>query len=151
MKLNKIVDQENQILLYIGSSNSASVSKTELASTSTCLQGLFLKNLHNAIISILCLCHLYKSIFTTVHLILSLLTSLRCEIIQPSLHVSLWSEILLSFFLVHLRSGILQSSLLASLRSGTLPSSLLTSLLVCLWNICLRCLYKDSSTLTSIP
>ena len=40
MKLNKIVNQENQILLHMGSSNSTSVSATELTSTSTCLQGL---------------------------------------------------------------------------------------------------------------
>ena len=79
IKSNKIVNQENQILLYVGSSNSTSVSTTELISTS--LQGLFLQYLHKAVITILCLHHLYKSIFTTVLLILSLLTSLRCEVI----------------------------------------------------------------------
>ena len=81
MKPNKIVNQENQILLHMGSSNSASVFTTQLTSTSTRLQGLFLQYLHKAVISILCLRHLYKGISTTIHLMLSLLTSLGCEVI----------------------------------------------------------------------
>ena len=76
MKSNKIVNEENQILLYMGSSNSTSVSATELTNTCTCLQGLFLQYLHKAVISNLCLYHLYKGISTTVHLTLSLFISL---------------------------------------------------------------------------
>ena len=86
-----------------------------------------------------------------IYLLWSLLTSLRCEVLQPSLRTSLRSKFLRSSLLVSLRSGILQSSLLASLRSGTLQLSLLTSLPVCLWNIFLQCLYKDIHTVTFIP
>ena len=46
MEPNKIVDQKNQVLLMEGSSNSTSVSVTGLTSTSTFLQGLFIKYLH---------------------------------------------------------------------------------------------------------
>ena len=116
MKSNEIVDQENQILLHMGSSNYTSVSTTELTSTNNCLQGLFLQYLQEAVISILCLRHFYEGISTTVHLRSSLLPSLRCEIMQPSLRASLRSKILQPSLIVSLRSGILLSSLLASLR-----------------------------------
>ena len=145
---NKTIDQEDQVLLAEGSNNSINVSKTGLTSTSTCLQGLVLQYLHKAVITIFRLCHLYKiiiwviyillllqislrvflhedilhhlykGIYTTVHLVLSLLTPLRSEGIRPSLRVSVLSEILQSSLFVSLRSGILQSSLLASLKSG---------------------------------
>ena len=57
MESNKIVDQENQILLTVGSSNSTSVSlkHTGTSTLSTFLQGLFLQYLHKAVITILCL------------------------------------------------------------------------------------------------
>ena len=53
---NKIVYQENQILLFVGSINYTSVSAkklTGLSSTSTFLQGLFLQYLHKVAITIL--------------------------------------------------------------------------------------------------
>ena len=115
MKLNNIVDQENRIILYMGSSSSTSVSTTELTNTRTHIQGLFLQYLCGAEISILCLRHLYKRISTNEHLISSLLTSSRCEVIQPSLCVSLQSEILQSFLLAYPKSEHLQLSLLISL------------------------------------
>ena len=65
-------------------------------------------------------CHLYKGISTIVHMILSLLVSLQ--------------------------NGILQSSLLVSLRSDSILASQLTSL----WNIFLRRLYKNISTVIRI-
>ena len=91
--------------------------------------------------------HLYKGISTTIHLISSLLTSLRCKVLQPSLHVSLRSKFLQSSLLAFLRDDDLQSSLLASLRSGTLQPSLFTSM----WNILLQCLHKDNPTVTYTP
>ena len=148
MKLNKIVHQQNQILLSVGSSNSTRVSAnkhTGLTNTSTFLQGLFLQYLHKVVITILCLCclykdistvvyllsllqvslqvslredilhHLYKGISTIVHLLLSLLTSLKNEVLRPSLRTSLQSEFLQPPLLIYLRSVILQSSLLTSL------------------------------------
>ena len=150
MESNKVIDQEDQVLLAEVSNNSTSVSTTELTSTSTCLQDLFLQYLYKVVFTILCirclykgistieyplsllqmslrmslyediLHYLYKGISTTVHLLLYLLTSIRCEVIQPSLRASLQSEILQSSLLAFLRSGIIQSSILVSLRSGTL-------------------------------
>ena len=140
MESNKIVNEENQILLTIGSSNFTSVStnNTELTSTSIFVEGLFLQCLFKAIVTILYLCHLYKDIYTVLYLLLSLqmslqvsihedilghlnggistivhlqlflLTSLRCEVLQPSLHTYLGSKFLQSSLLVSLRSGILQ-------------------------------------------
>ena len=64
---------------------------------------------------------IYEGISATIHLLSSLLTSLRCKVIQPSLHASL-------------RNKFLRSSVLASL-----------------WNIFLRHLYEDISTVTPIP
>ena len=137
---------------------------TGTTSTSTFLQGLFIQYLHKAVITSLGLqptltvsvhegniYHLYKGIYTVVHLLSSLLTSLNYKFIPPSLHVSLQSEILQPFLFTSVISGVLQSSLLTSLKSGTLRSFLLTSLLVCLWNVFLRCLYEDIPTITSIP
>ena len=133
----------------MGSSNSTSVSPNKhagLTSTSIFVQGLFLQYLHKAVVTILCLCHLYKiylrlytyyclymslhgdilshlykGISTHIHLLSSILTSLRCDVLQPSLCVSLQNK-------------FLQLSLLVPLRSGIIQSSLLTSLLRFLWN-----------------
>ena len=92
---------------------------TGTTSTSTFLQGLFLQYLHKVVITILCLQpsltvsvhkdilhHLYEGISTVIHLLSSLLASLRGEILQSSLltslrnkfrrlslPVSLWNEI----------------------------------------------------------
>ena len=84
MESNKIVDQENQILLSVGSSNSTSVSVNKhirLTSTSAFLQGLFLHYLHEVVNTIVSLqlsllvslhddilCHLCEGISTVVSL-----------------------------------------------------------------------------------
>ena len=147
MESNKIVNQENRILLIVGSSNSTSVSANKHAGLTSAskFSTRFLQYLHKAVVTILCvrhlykgiskivylllslqmslrvslhediLCHLYRGIFMTIHLLLSLLTSLRCKILQPSLCASLQSKFLQSSLPVSLRSGILQSSLLTSL------------------------------------
>ena len=62
LKSNKIVDHEDQVILTKESYNSTSVSVTGLTSTGTFLQGLFLQYLHETVITILCLHHLYKGI-----------------------------------------------------------------------------------------
>ena len=166
IELNKIIGQENQVLLSMGSNNSTSVSAnkhTGLTSTSTFLQGLFLQYLHKAVITILCRCRLYEGISTVVYLLLSLQISLQVSIHEDILHY-LYESIskivhLLLFLLTSLRCEVIQTSLLVSLRSGILQSSLLTSLqskfifislLVCLWKLFLRCLYKNISTITCI-
>ena len=89
MESNKVVNQENQILLYVGLSNSTSVSAnkhTGLTSTSTLLQGLFLQYLHEAVISILHLHRLYKKISTVVYLLSLLQVSLRVSLREDILH-----------------------------------------------------------------
>ena len=53
MESNTIINQEDQVLLAKGSTNSTSVFATGLTSTSTCLQGLFLQYLRKAVIIIL--------------------------------------------------------------------------------------------------
>ena len=57
MEPNKIVHQEDQIILTKGSKNSTSVSVTGLTSTSTFIEGLFIQYLHKAVITIFCLRH----------------------------------------------------------------------------------------------
>ena len=94
MKPNKIINQEDQIILTKGSSNSTNVSTNRLTNTSTFVQGLFIQYLHKAVISIMCLHHLYKDISTAVYLLSSLKISL-----QVSLHkVIAWMNY---FFVVH--------------------------------------------------
>ena len=175
MQLNKIVKQENHNLLTVGSSNSTSVSMKHngTTSTSTFLQCLFIQYLHKVVITILCLQpfllisvhedtlhHLYKDIYTVIHLLSSLLTSLRSEIPRPSLLTSLRSKLLQVYLLVFLRNGIIRSSLLVSLQSGTKRSYALASLrskfllaspLTSLWKIFLQRLYEDIPTVTPIP
>ena len=88
---NKIVEQKNQILITVESRKSTSVyvKYTGTTSTSTFLQGLFLQYLHKTVITILSLQpslpmsvhdnilrHLYKDIYTVVHLLSCLLASL---------------------------------------------------------------------------
>ena len=134
MRSNKIIEEENQNLLTIWSSNSTSVSVKHngTTSTSTFLQCLFIQYLHKVVITILCLQpflpmsvhedtlrHLYKDIYTVI----SLLASLRSEIPRPSLLASLQSKFLRLSLLVSLRSGIIRSSLLVSLQSWIIRSS----------------------------
>ena len=127
---------------------------------STILQGLFLQHLHKRFTTVVypqpsillslhddVLHHLYQGIYPVVSLQPSLHMSLQDNILLHlyrcvSTIVSLWSSLLAS-----LRSEFLQSSLFASLRSDFLRSSLLASL----WNIFLRRLYRDISTVTSVP
>ena len=88
LKLDKIVNQENQILLSEESSNSTIVSVntyTGLTSTSTPIQDLFLQCLHITITAILCLCRLCRNKSTIIYLLSSL---------QVYLSVSLQSEFL---------------------------------------------------------
>ena len=81
------------------------------------------------------------------------------EILRSSLLISLQDKFLRLSLLASLQYGLLQSSLLASLQHGFLQSSLLVSLqsntahtftLLSLWNIFLRCLYGNVSTIISI-
>ena len=159
MKLNKIVNHEDKVILTKESYNSTSVSVTGLTSTGTSLQALFLQYLYKTVVTILCLRDLYKGISTTIHLLLSLITSLRCKVLQLSLHASLQNKLLQSSLLMSLQDNDLQSYLLVSLSSGFTQSSLLTSLrskfvltspLVYLWKIFLQHLYKDIPTITRI-
>ena len=104
MESNEIVDQENRNLSTVGSckSTSTSLKHAGTTSTSTFLQYLCLQHIHKAVITILCLQpsltvsvhenvlhHLYKDISTVVHLLSSLLASLRTKILQSSLLTSL--------------------------------------------------------------
>ena len=104
MESNKIVEQENHNLLTVESSNSTCVCVKQNGTTitSTFLQCLFVQYLHEVVITILCLQpfipmsvhedtlrHLYEATYTIIHLLSSLLTSLRSEIPQPSLLTSL--------------------------------------------------------------
>ena len=68
LKLNKIVNQEDQVLLTEESYNSTSLSVTGLLSTGTSLQGLFLQYLYKTVITILCLCDLYKDISMVLYI-----------------------------------------------------------------------------------
>ena len=89
MESNKIVDQEIQIILFKKSNNSTIVSSnthTGLTSTSTPLQGLFLQYLHKAVITILCLCRLYKGISIIVYLSSSLRVSLQMSLHEDIIH-----------------------------------------------------------------
>ena len=63
---NKIIDQENQTLLIVESSESVSlyVKHTEITKTSTFLQGLFLQCLHKVVITTL---YLQPSLPVSVH------------------------------------------------------------------------------------
>ena len=159
---NRIVNQENQILITMRSKKSTDVSvkHTGTTSTSTFLQGLFLQYLHKAVVTILylqpslpmsihedILRHLYKGIYMVVHLLLFLLASLRSKVLQSSLLLSLQSKFLQSSLRVSLQSGFLRSSPLESLQNKFLWSILLVSL----WNIFLRRLYKDISMIPPIP
>ena len=149
---------------------------TGFTSTGTSLQGLFLQYLYKTLITILCLCDLYKristivylllslqlslkvslqenilcfiykGISTTVYLLSSLLKSLRCKVLKSSLHVSLQDDDLQSSLLESVRNRIIQTSLLTSLWS----KFVLTSSLVYLLKIFLRHFYKDISTITRI-
>ena len=93
-----------------GKSTSISVKYNKTTNTSTFSQAIP--------------CHLYEGISTIVHLLLSLLVSLRNEVLQSSL----------------------QSSLLVSLQSTSVLASPLTSI----WNIFLRSLYEDIFTIIRI-
>ena len=107
MESYKIIEQENQNLLTMGSSNSTrvSVKHNGTTSTSTFLQCLFTQYLRKAVINILCLQpsltvsvhdailhHLYEGISTVVQLLSSLLAHLRSEILRSSLLTSLQSN-----------------------------------------------------------
>ena len=75
LKSNKIVNQENQILLSKESSNSTIASAnthTGLTSTSTPLPDYFLQYLHKTVVTILCLHHLCGNISTIIYLLSSL-------------------------------------------------------------------------------
>ena len=92
MDSNKIVDQGYKLLLLVelGKSTSMSVKYTETTNTSTFLQDIS--------------CCLYKGVSTIVHLLLSLLVSLRNGVLQSSLLVSLQNTpILLSLWNIFLR------------------------------------------------
>ena len=129
MRSNKIIEQENQNLLTMGSNNSPSVSVKHNGKTctSTFLHCLFAQYLHKVVITNLCLQpflqiyvhgdalrHLYEDPYTVLHLQLSLLTSLRNEFPRPSL-------------LMSLRNRFLRLSLLVSLQSNFPLTPLLTS------------------------
>ena len=77
---------------------------------------------------------------------LSLLISLRDKSLRSSLLVSLQYGLLQLSLLTSLRHRFLQSSLLVSLRSNTVHTFTLLSL----WNIFLRCLYENISTIIRI-
>ena len=108
MDSNKIVNQGYKIMLSMGpdKSTSISVKYNETTNTSTFPQDIPY--------------HLYEGISTIVHLLLSLLVSLR--------------------------NGVQQSSLLVSLQS----TSVLISPLMPIWNIILQRLYEDISTIIRI-
>ena len=72
LKINKIVDHEDQDILPKELNNSTNVHVTGLTSTGTSLQGLFLQYLYETVITILCLRDLYKGIFTVMYPVLSL-------------------------------------------------------------------------------
>ena len=146
MELNKVVEQKNHNLLTVGSSNSTGVcvKHNKTKNTSTFLQCLFVQYLHKVVITILylqpfvpmsvhedTLRHLYEDIYTVIHLLSSLLTSLKSEIPRPSLRTPLRSKLLRLSLLVSLRSVIIRSSLLVSLQSNFV----LASLLISLWKI----------------
>ena len=80
---NKIVNQGYKILLLMGPGKFTSISMkyTETTNTSTFTQDIP--------------CHLYEGIFTIVHLLLSLLVSVRNRVLPSSLLVSLQSTPLL--------------------------------------------------------
>ena len=84
MESNKTVNQGYKILLPVGPSKSTivSVEHNETTNTSTFPQDIP--------------CHLYEGISTIVHLLLSLLVSLRNGIVQSSLLVSLQSDSILA-------------------------------------------------------
>ena len=166
MKSNKIVDQEDQILLSEESSNSTIISAnihTGLTSTSTPIQGLFLQCLHTTVIAILYPRRLYGNTSTIIYLLSSLRVFLPVSLRDDILH-HLYKGIsatvhLLFFLLTSLQSEFLRLSLLVSLRSGILQSSLLTSLqnkfiiassLIFLRKIFLRRLYEDIPTAAHI-
>ena len=137
MESNTMFHQDNEILLTAESSESTSVSvikPTGITSTSIFLQGLFVKNLH-------------KGVSTVVSLQPSLLMSLQDHILCHLYKGNSMVVPLLSSLLASLRNKFLRSSLNASLRSEFLRSSLLASL----WNIFLRRLYGDISMVKSIP
>ena len=110
MESNKIINQENQILLIVGSSNSTSIFVNKhngITNTSTPIQGLFLQYLHKVVITILCIQpslpvsllkniiqNLYKGFSNVIYLLLSLLISLRDAFLHSFLLVSLRSEII---------------------------------------------------------
>ena len=93
----------------------------ETISTILTLQGSLLVVIHEDILH-----HLQDNNSTVVHILPSLLMYLRNKVLQSSL-------------LMSVRSKFLRSSLLAFLQYGFLLSSL--------WNIFLRCLYVDVSTI----
>ena len=95
MEPNKIVHQEDQVLLTEGSSSSTIVSATGLTSTSTFVQGLFPQYLHKAIITILCLHHLCKGISMFVYLLSSLQMSLRVSLHKMLYVISTKASLLL--------------------------------------------------------
>ena len=84
MESNKTVDQGYKILLPVGpgKSTSISVKYTETTNTSTFPQDIP--------------CHLYKGISMIVHLLLSLLVSLRNRDLQSSVFVSLQNTSILA-------------------------------------------------------
>ena len=84
MESNKTVNQGYKILLLVGPSKSTNISAkhNETTNTSTFLQDIPY--------------HLYEGISTILHIILSLLVSLRNGILQSSLLVSLQSDFILA-------------------------------------------------------
>ena len=125
----------------------------ETTHTSTSLHSLFLMCIYKTIIAILCLhvslmvymykdipYYLYKGISKVVHLLLSLLASLRNRNLRSSLLTSLPS------LLEYMRNGFLQSSLLVPLQNNCVRAFSMTST----WKIFLHCVYQDISTITPI-
>ena len=122
LKSNKIVGQNDQIIIYKESSNSTIVAANthnRLTSTISPLQSLNLQCLHATVITILCLRCLYGNISTIIYLL---------SLSQAYLSVSLRNEFLRPSLLVPLRSGTIQSSLLTSLQRKFVIASLVASL-----------------------
>ena len=134
--------------------NVSVIKHTGLTGTSTFPQGLFLKCLHKAVITILCLRCLYNVISTVMYLLSSLQVFLQVSLYEDSLHY-LYKGIsmivhLLSSLLTSLRCKALQTSLHSSLLVSLQSKFMVTSPLASLWEIFLRCLYEDIPTITSI-
>ena len=113
----------------------------ETVSTTLSLQSSLLVLIHEVILH-----HLHDDISTIVHVLPSLLMYQQNKILRSSLLKSLQSKFLQLSVLASLQYGFLQSSLLVSLRSTPIQTSTLLSL----WNIFLRRLYNDVSTIIRV-